>query len=76
MRFCNKRYSAIKEASGISFILESTASSTIGCPVGVKVLGFHPKSCKYSHICLRDTRLKSCKDLRRNGIQSLDSSLS
>ena len=61
MRFCKVKYSPISFASGIFFILINILSSTIGLPVGVNLLGFHPKSCKYSPICLRDPRLNSCR---------------
>ena len=67
MRFCKVKYSPISFASGIFFILINILSSTIGLPVGVNLLGFHPKSCKYSPICLRDPRLNTCSFFLING---------
>ena len=42
-------------------------SSTMGWPVGVNFLGFHPKSERYSPICFREPRLKCCNFLRMKG---------
>ena len=66
-RFCTIRYSAISCACGMPLTLDSIDSSTTGCSVGVNTFGTHPKSFRYSPICLREPRLNGFRCLRMNG---------
>ena len=56
----------------MSLTVDSTASSTIGWPVGVSLQGFHPKSIRYSPICCLEPRLNGFKALRMKGVLSPD----
>ena len=51
--------SLLISASGIPLIPNSTGSSTCGLPLAVNFVGFHPNSCKYCPICIREPRLNS-----------------
>ena len=62
-------------ASLMCVIFFKVFSSTIGCPVGVNRFGFHPKSIRYSPICLREPRLNSCRCFLMKGFVSFVATL-